>query len=89
LEWVNEPASSIPLSESPDTASADAAPVDAPTPAGSGETLDLDAVERDLTDVQTALERLDDGSYWTDEVTGAAIPDEVLSAFPLTRTVAG
>ena len=55
----------------------------------ASESIDLDAIERDLTDVQTALERLDDGSYWTDEVTGAAIADDVLASFPLTRTVAG
>lgn len=52
------------------------------------ETIDLDAIERDLTDVQAALERLNDGSYWTDEVTGDALPDDVLTSYPLTRTVA-
>ncbi len=58
----------------------------APTDAGS---IDLDAIERDLTDVQSALDRLNDGEYWTDEVTGEPIPDEVLATFPLTRTVSG
>lgn len=47
--------------------------------------LDLDAVERDLADVETALERLDAGTYWTDEVTGATIPDDTLAADPITR----
>ena len=28
--------------------------------------LDLDAIERDLADVEVALARLDAGSYWTD-----------------------
>ena len=51
--------------------------------------IDLDAIQRDLEGVQAALERLNEGIYWTDEVTGDIIPNEVLDAFPLTRTVAG
>lgn len=51
--------------------------------------IDLDAIQRDLEGVQAALERLNEGTYWTDEITGDIIPDEVLDAFPLTRTVAG
>jgi hypothetical protein len=47
--------------------------------------IDLDAIERDLADVETALARLDAGTYWTDEVTGAPIADSVLEAHPLTR----
>jgi RNA polymerase-binding transcription factor DksA len=50
--------------------------------------IDLDAIERDLTDVQRALDRLNDGSYWTDEITGETIPDDVLVTSPLARTVA-
>ncbi len=46
---------------------------------------DLDAIERDLAGVEAALQRLDDGSYWTDEVTGEPIPDEVLANDPVTR----
>lgn len=46
---------------------------------------DLDAVERDLADAEAALGRLDDGSYWRDEVTGEEITDEQLAANPLTR----
>lgn len=49
--------------------------------------IDLDAIERDLTDVQTALDRLNDGSYWTDEVTGEPIADDVLASHPTARTV--
>lgn len=56
---------------------------------GEGDAIDLDAIERDLTDVQTALDRLNEGSYWTDEITGEPLPDEVLATFPLTRTVSG
>lgn len=52
----------------------------------AGHEIDLAAIEQDLTDVQTALERLNDGSYWTDEVTGSPIPDDVLAAHPTART---
>ena len=56
-----------------------AVPVPAPA-------LDLDSIERDLADVERALERLDSGEYWTDEVTGAPLDDETLEAAPVTRT---
>ncbi len=46
---------------------------------------DLDAMGRDLAAVERALQRLDDGTYWTDEVTGAPIPDEALERDPVTR----
>ena len=46
---------------------------------------DLDAIERDLDGVEAALARLDDGTYWTDEVTGEPIPDPVLAADPVAR----
>lgn len=46
---------------------------------------DLDAIERDLADVERALTRLEDGTYWTDEVTGAAIPDDELARNPIGR----
>ncbi|MEO5722756.1 MAG: hypothetical protein ABIQ39_00115 [Ilumatobacteraceae bacterium] len=52
-----------------------------PTPAG----LDLDAIERDLADVEAALARLDAGAYWTDEVTGQELPDELLAVKPTAR----
>jgi RNA polymerase-binding transcription factor DksA len=75
-------------------AAADAATesVDAATataPAESADTrLDLDGIERDLADVELALARLDSGEYWTDEVTGAAIPDEHLAEHPTARRLA-
>jgi RNA polymerase-binding transcription factor DksA len=47
--------------------------------------IDLDAIEHDLADVELALERLDSGQYWTDEITGAPIPDSVLEAEPTAR----
>jgi hypothetical protein len=54
-------------------------------PVRSDEPVDLDAVERDLAAVERALERLSDGTYWTDEVTGEPIPADVLAADPTTR----
>lgn len=48
--------------------------------------VDLERIERDLAGVEAALTRLDDGTYWTDEMTGRPIPDEVLEADPVART---
>lgn len=53
------------------------------------EPLDLARIERDLDGVEAALRRLDDGTYWTDEVSGAALPDELLEADPVARRVEG
>jgi RNA polymerase-binding transcription factor DksA len=50
--------------------------------------LDLDAIERDLADVEVALTRLDAGTYWTDEITGADLPADVLAANPTARRLA-
>jgi hypothetical protein len=47
--------------------------------------LDLGAVERDLVGVEIALERLDAGTYRTDEIDGRPIPDEVLERDPIAR----
>lgn len=47
--------------------------------------LDLDAIERDLADAETALARLDAGTYFTDEVTGQPLADAVLTSDPLAR----
>ena len=47
--------------------------------------LDLDGIERDLADVEVALTRLDAGTYWTDEVTGAELSAELLAATPTSR----
>jgi RNA polymerase-binding transcription factor DksA len=80
LKQVNEP--SVPDPSNADLAPATSAAADAP----DSNPIDLDAIERDLTDVQTALERLNDGSYWTDEVTGEPIADDVLVAHPTART---
>ena len=50
--------------------------------------LDLDAIERDLADVEVALARLDAGTYWTDEVTGSPIPHDLLAVNPTARRLA-
>jgi hypothetical protein len=47
--------------------------------------VDLDAIERDLAGVELALERLSDGTYWTDEVTGEPIAEHVLVDDPTAR----
>jgi RNA polymerase-binding transcription factor DksA len=47
--------------------------------------LDLDLIERDLADVEAALVRLDAGTYFVDEVTGAELPDEFLETRPTAR----
>ena len=47
--------------------------------------LDLDAMEQDLSDVEKALERLDNNSYWTDEATGAPIEANYLAQNPTAR----
>ena len=50
--------------------------------------LDLDEIEQDLADVEVALARLDAGTYWTDEITGAALPHDLLAANPTARRLA-
>ena len=50
---------------------------------------DLDRIEQDLADVETALARLEAGTYWTCEITGAEIPDSVLAGSPTARRAAG
>ena len=58
------------------------APGTVPSPAPE---VDLDAIERDLAGVERALERLSDGTYWTDEVTGEPIADHILTDDPTPR----
>lgn len=49
------------------------------------ELIDLEAIHRDLEDVEAALARLDAGTYWTDEVTGDLLDEHRLSTHPLVR----
>jgi len=46
---------------------------------------DLDLVAADLAAVEQALTRLDDGTYWTDEVTGAPLSSDLLAERPTAR----
>lgn len=66
------------MTDTPDPSAAD-------QPGEPDAPVDLDSVEADLAGVEAALERLDDGSYWTDEITGEPIPDDVIAADPLAR----
>lgn len=82
---ANDPPNAEPVDEpSVDERNVDAPSVDAPSV--DLDRIDLDRVEQDLNDVQAALERLNDGDYWTDEVTGAALSDEFLANNPTART---
>lgn len=47
--------------------------------------VDLDQISADLDGVVAALGRLDDGTYWTDDVTGEPIAESVLAADPVAR----
>lgn len=47
--------------------------------------LDLDAIEANLNDVEVALERLEAGTYFTDEISGSALSEALLSANPTAR----
>jgi RNA polymerase-binding transcription factor DksA len=49
---------------------------------------EIDAAERDVDDIEKALERLDAGTHGTCEVCGKPIPADVLAASPTTRTCA-
>jgi RNA polymerase-binding transcription factor DksA len=48
-------------------------------------TQSIDAIERDLADVEAALARLDAGTYWTDEITGQPLSADLLARRPLAR----
>ena len=60
-------------------------PMDPQPDATESATLDLDAIERDLADVEVALTRLDAGTDWTDEVTGAGLSADLLDEQPTAR----
>ena len=51
----------------------------------SGAPLDLDTIESDLADVETALIRLESGTYWTCEISGQSLSDELLAQRPTAR----
>ena len=58
---------------------------DAPFDHAARPSVDLDRLEHDLEGVEAALARLDAGTYWTDEITGAPLPDELLASDPVAR----
>jgi len=45
----------------------------------------VDAIERDLNDVDVAMNRLEKGTYFSDEITGAPLQTDFLTANPLAR----
>jgi RNA polymerase-binding transcription factor DksA len=45
----------------------------------------VDAIERDLNDVDVAMDRLEKGTYFNDEITGAPLRTDFLTANPLAR----
>ena len=49
----------------------------------------IDAIARDLDDVDAALKRLDAGTYFTDEATGAPLDPAWLAEHPLARRAPG
>ena len=53
-------------------------------PDGAGD-VDLDLIAAELDAVAAALDRLDDGTYWTDENTGQPIDDALLAEDPTRR----
>ena len=80
-----QPTVDPPSADAPDRRAPDGPAPASTTPRAVAEEVDLDAVERDLSAVEVALNRLADGTYWTDEVTGEPIPEPVLVRNPLTR----
>jgi RNA polymerase-binding transcription factor DksA len=46
----------------------------------------LEQLEHELAEIEAALQRLDDGTYGVDEVTGQPISRERLEALPTART---
>ena len=45
----------------------------------------VDAIERDLNDVDVAMDRLEKGTYFSDEITSAPLQTDFLTTNPLAR----
>jgi len=45
----------------------------------------VDLIERDLNDVDIAMDRLEKGTYFSDEITGAPLQTDFLTTNPLAR----
>lgn len=54
-------------------------------PSDATSDVDLDLIAAELDAVAAALDRLDDGTYWTDENTGRPIDDALLAEDPTRR----
>jgi RNA polymerase-binding transcription factor DksA len=80
VEWLSRSIVAR-VSDTPDEPTTRSEP---PTESGPAP-VDLDHVAAQLDGVEAALARLDDGTYWTDEVSGDEIPDHVLAADPVAR----
>ena len=59
----------------------------AEAPSTPGVEEELVRIERDLADVEIALQRLGAGTYWTCEITGQDLPDALLEQRPAARQV--
>jgi hypothetical protein len=72
---------------SDDAGDIDAPPIDAPPTeaATAPPAIDLDRLADELAGVEAALARLDDGSYWTDEITGEPLDEQLLADDPVAR----
>lgn len=75
------------VSEMPVAGTATAASVGRPAPESIP--VDLEPIAIDLADAEAALGRLDAGTYWTSEISGVELPDELLAASPATRRLPG
>lgn len=76
----NDPMQDAPAATTPEAAMAPTEPVTEPVAP-----LDLVAVEAELADVEVALARLEAGTYWTCEVSGEPLPDDLMAAEPTRR----
>lgn len=75
------------LSEMPVAGTATAASVGRLAPESIS--VDLEPIAIDLADAEAALARLDAGTYWTSEISGVELPDELLATNPATRRLPG
>ena len=67
----------------------EAQPVDATPAVEEPATVDLEPIARDLADAEASLARLDVGTYWMSEISGAELPDELLAGNPVARRLPG
>ncbi|MEK7291907.1 MAG: hypothetical protein AAB088_00530 [Actinomycetota bacterium] len=51
----------------------------------TADSLDLDEIAAELDAVEVALERLENGTYFTDEITGKPLDEQLLLTNPIAR----